>query len=118
MADMDRKTARKYRDNQGLSSDPKPDRSQRTRPDPFEADWPETLATLPKAPALEATTLFEDLIKRRPGIYQENQPRTLQRRVRDSATGAPSTFPSRKRTSPRSTGPVRSCRPTSRGATR
>lgn len=82
-ADMDRKTARKYRDNQKLPSDPTPERSWRTRPDPFEADWPDILAKLEEAPGLEARTLFEDLIERRPGIYQENQLRTLQRRVRD-----------------------------------
>ena len=35
------------------------------------------------APELEATTLFEDLLRRKPDGYAPGQLRTLQRRVRD-----------------------------------
>ena len=82
-AGMDRKTARRYRDNQILPSHPRPERTWRTRPDPFEDHWPEILRQLEEAPGLDARTLFEDLVERVPGRYQENQLRTLQRRVRE-----------------------------------
>lgn len=39
-ASMDRKTARKYIDGQKLPSELRADRDWRTRPDPFDADWP------------------------------------------------------------------------------
>jgi hypothetical protein len=57
-------------------------RTWRTRQDPFEADWEEIAGRLSEAPELEAKTLFEDLLRRRPGHYEEGQLRTLQRRVK------------------------------------
>lgn len=56
-------------------------RAYRTRTDPFAADWSELAAMLERAPELEAKTLFAWLGERRPGMYDQGQLRTLQRRV-------------------------------------
>jgi len=82
-AGMDRKTARGYLEMGKLPSQiPAAKRTWRTREDPFAADWPELEAMLDDAPELEAQTLFDDLVRRKPGKYQEGQVRTLQRRVK------------------------------------
>lgn len=81
-AGMDRKTARKYVRAEQLPSVMKQPRSWRTRPDPFEADWPWVQQQLEQAPELEAKTLFEVLVDKHPDRYQDGQLRTLQRRVR------------------------------------
>ena len=57
-------------------------RTWRTREDPFAADWAELRARLAEAPELEATTLFEDLLRRKPDGYTPGQVRTLQRRIK------------------------------------
>ncbi|MCX6546998.1 MAG: hypothetical protein NTW40_02985 [Acidobacteria bacterium] len=57
-------------------------RSWRTRLDPFEEDWSAIELRLLDAPELEGRILFEDLMLRRPGVYQEGQLRTFQRRVK------------------------------------
>jgi hypothetical protein len=76
-----RRTVAKYERLGRLPSALKQPRSYRTRADPFAADWPEVAAMLERAPELEAKTLFAWLCERRPGVYQEGQLRTLQRRV-------------------------------------
>ena len=76
-----RKTVRKYERLGKLPSEMKPERSYRTRSDPFESDWDELEPMLKIAPELEAKTLFDWLCERSPGKYQEGQLRTLQRRV-------------------------------------
>jgi hypothetical protein len=81
-ADMDRKTARKYLQAGKLPSEMKAPRDWRTRPDPFEEDWPEVEQLLRDTPGLEAKTVFELLSERHPGRYQEGQLRTLQRHIR------------------------------------
>ena len=81
-ADMDRKTARKYVTTGGLPSELTPARDWRTRPDPFEARWPEVEARLRATPELEARTLLELLQEKYPGEHDEGQLRTLQRRVK------------------------------------
>jgi len=81
-AGMDRKTARKYLSQKKLPSELRKPRTWRTRPDPFEAVWAEVEERLVAAPALEAKTLFEDLMERYPGKFQPGQLRTLQRRIR------------------------------------
>jgi hypothetical protein len=82
-ADMDRKTARKYVAAGKLPSEMRPAaRSWRTRPDPFEDDWPEVEALLRDTPELEAKTVFEFLVEKYPGHYEPGQLRTLQRKVR------------------------------------
>ena len=75
-------TARKYLRVGRLPSELTAPRTWRTREDPFAADWAELRARLVDAPELEATTLFEDLLRRNPDGYAPGQLRTLQRRVK------------------------------------
>ena len=82
-AGMDRATGRKYLRMGKAPSELRRPRTWRTRPDPFAEDWPEIEARLAEAPELEGLALFEDLMNRRPGRYQEGQIRTFQRRVKD-----------------------------------
>lgn len=79
---MDEKTARKYRDWEGLPSEMVKPRTWRTREDPFEAVWPEVLARLEAEPKLRPFTLFGWLQERYPGRFPDSQRRTLERRVR------------------------------------
>lgn len=81
-AGMHRNTGRKYLNTSQLPSDLRQPRSWRTRLDPFVEDWPAIELRLVDAPELEGRILFEDLMRRRPGVYQEGQLRTFQRRVR------------------------------------
>lgn len=81
-AGMHRNTARRYVELGKLPSELKEPRSWRTREDPFEEDWAEMAGRLEEAPELEAKALFEDLLRRHPGRYEEGQLRTLQRRVK------------------------------------
>lgn len=76
-----RHTVGKYERLGQLPSELRTPRTYRTRSDPFAADWPELAAMLERAPELEARTLFDWLGEQRPGVYQEGQLRTLQRRV-------------------------------------
>jgi hypothetical protein len=78
-----RKTVAKYEQLGQLPSQLKQLRTYRTRQDPFERDWPQLEQMLAAAPELEATTLFAWLNEQQPQRYQENQLRTLQRRVAD-----------------------------------
>lgn len=75
-------TGRKYRRVGRLPSELKEPRTWRTRADPFKEDWPEIEIRLGDAPELEARALFEDLMSRRPGSYEEGQLRSFQRRVK------------------------------------
>jgi len=81
-ADMDEKTARKYRELGRLPSENKVDHTWRTREDPFDEVWEEMKKKLEINPGLEATTLFEDLQRRYLGMFADGQLRTLQRRVK------------------------------------
>ena len=81
-ADMDEKTARKYRRLGKLPSEVKVEHSWRTREDFFADVWQEVEGNLQINPALEAKTLFEDLQRRYPGRFADGQLRTLQRRVK------------------------------------
>jgi Mu transposase, C-terminal domain len=76
-----RKTAAKYERLGKLPSDLKQPRRYRTRPDPFEQDWPAVESMLEAAPSLEAKTLFEWLCEQQPERYQAGQLRTFQRRA-------------------------------------
>lgn len=80
-ADMDRKTARKYVRMKQFPSEMHTERAWRTRTDPFAEDWPEIAGRLVEAPELEGKSLFEYLRRKRPGVYQEGQLRTFQRRI-------------------------------------
>lgn len=79
---MHRNTARKYVEAGKLPSQRKRVRTWRTREDPFAEDWAEVAGRLAEAPELEAKALFEDLMRRHSGRYQERQLRTFQRRVK------------------------------------
>lgn len=81
-AGMDRKTARRYLAADALPSELKPERSWRTRPNPFEDDWEEIVGLLETSPELNAKTIFEHLQEKKPGRYQDGQLRTLQRHIR------------------------------------
>lgn len=81
-AGLHRNTARRYLEAGKLPSELKQPRTWRTRQDPFAADWEEITGRLAEAPELEAKTLFEDLMRRRPGCYEEGQLRSFQRRVK------------------------------------
>ena len=80
-AGMHRNTASKHL-RRGELPTPSPERSWRTRSDPFDADWPQMEEMLTKAPGLEAKTLFGYLQEQRPGVYEAGQVRTFQRRVK------------------------------------
>jgi hypothetical protein len=81
-AEMDEKTARKYRDTGDLPSELKVDHTWRTRVDPFEDAWGEVTEMLSTEPRLEALTIFQDLQRKYPGKYQDGQLRTLQRGIK------------------------------------
>jgi Mu transposase, C-terminal domain len=82
-ADMDEKTARKYRDSGKLPSEMEGwPRAWRTRKDPFADVWEEVRAKLEISPGLQANTLFAWLQQTYPGRFQDGQERTLRRRIR------------------------------------
>ena len=54
----------------------------RTRPDPFETTWPLVFEWLEANPEETAKALFRRLQRDQPGVFPDNQLRTLQRRVR------------------------------------
>jgi len=81
-ADMDEKTARKYRRHGRLPSECRAAHRWRTRPDPFAEVWERVRQQLTDSPGLEAKTLFEALQREGPGGFADGQLRTLQRRVK------------------------------------
>jgi len=84
-AGMSVRTARKWETGPLPSSD-KPERSWRTRHDPFDGIWDEEIVPLLRRDErriLQATTLLELLDSRHPGRFGVGQLRTLQRRIRD-----------------------------------
>jgi len=83
-AGMSERTARKWQRGP-LPSATKAPRDWRTRPDPFVEVWPavvEPLLVEDKEGKLEAKTIFKELERRWPGVFEAGQLRTLQRRVR------------------------------------
>ena len=81
-AGMDRKTARKYRRLGRLPGEVAPERTWRTREDPFAEVWPEVYEQLQEAPGLEAKTLFAWLQTKYPTKFDDSQLRTFQRGVK------------------------------------
>ena len=81
-AGMDRKTARKYIKAGKLPSEMNKPHTWRTREDPFAEVWPKAEEKLKEIPELTAKELFEWLMGKYPGQFQEGQLRTFQRRVR------------------------------------
>lgn len=80
-AGMSVRTARKYERAGALPSQLKPPRTHRTRPNPFADDWAWVVAHLERDPAIQAKTLFAELVLRSPARYQPGQLRTLQRHI-------------------------------------
>jgi hypothetical protein len=80
-AGMSVKTAHKYERAGKLPSQVKRPHTWRSRPNPFEADWPWVVEQLERDPALQATTLFALLCAMQPGTYRSSQLRTLQRHI-------------------------------------
>jgi hypothetical protein len=81
-ANIDRTTGRKYLRAKQFPSEMRTERTWRTRPDPFAEDWADIEARLTDASDLDATSLFENLMRDRPGVYREGQIRTFQRHVK------------------------------------
>lgn len=81
-ADMDRKTARKYRDLGQLPSEAQAPHTWRTRPDPLLEVWPGIAELLCREPSLQAKTLLGWLEREHPGPDWHRHRRTLERRVR------------------------------------
>src|SRR5438270_3760906 len=81
-ADVDEKTARKYRDSDLLPGQRRVPHTWRTREDPFRDVWAELADQLRLNPGLQAKTLFLDLQRRYPGRFPDVQLRCLQRRIK------------------------------------
>jgi len=81
-AGMDEKTARKYLRHGRLPSQCLPERTWRTRDDPFQEVWEEVRELLGREPGLQAKTVFAHLQRQYPGRFADGQLRTLQRHVR------------------------------------
>ncbi len=82
LANMDEKTARKYRQLGRLPSEVAPQRTWRTRNDRFAEFWPEVFEQLREAPGLEAKALFQWLQGKHPGKFDDSQLRSFQRGVK------------------------------------
>ena len=80
-SDMDEKTARKYVKAGKLPSQMRVAHTWRTREDPFAAHWPVIEGMLADAPELEGKLLFEWLCDEFPGVHEEGQLRTFQRKI-------------------------------------
>lgn len=78
---MSENTARRYREG-APAKGARPQRTYRTRPDPFEAVWPEVEKMLEAAPGLESKTIFGLLLERPENAFTDGQLRTLQRKIR------------------------------------
>lgn len=81
-AGMDVKTARKYLADGKLPSENIPERTWRTRTDPFEQVWEEIRTQIETNPGLEGKTIFEALQRKYPGEFADGQLRTLQRHIK------------------------------------
>lgn len=80
-AGMSERTAHKYERAGQLPSRLKQPHLWKTRPDPFEEDWPWVVSHLERDAALQGTTLFALLCERHPERYRPTQVRTLQRHI-------------------------------------
>ncbi len=81
-ANMDRKTARKYRNLGQLPDEARKPHTWRTRLDPLVDVWPLVVEQLEQAPRLQAKALWGWLQQTQPGKCPESARRTFERRVR------------------------------------
>jgi hypothetical protein len=79
---MDRKTARKYRDLNQLPHEARQPHTWRTRLDPLVEVWSAVAEQLDREPRLQAKTLWEWLQRTQVGKCPESVRRTFERRVR------------------------------------
>ena len=90
-SDMDTKTARKYIRSRQMPSEMAVEHDWPTRKDAFESDWPAMKGLLETNSGLQAKTIFQHYQREYPGRYQDNQIRTLQRRIKEwRGTSGPS----------------------------
>ena len=90
-ADMDEKTARKYKRLRMLPSEVAKPHTWRTRKDPFESVWERVRGMLEVNYGLHGKTIFHYLQRQNPGQFADGQLRTLQRRIKTwRATEGPS----------------------------
>lgn len=82
-ANMDEKTARRYRRLGKVPSEVAVPHTWRTRPDPFRDIWEEIRSMLKINPGLQAKTIFGYLQHKYPGEFADGQLRTLQRRTKE-----------------------------------
>ncbi len=75
-------SARKYLNIGKLPSQSKAPRTWRTRADAFESVWPTVKEMLEANPGLEGKTIFEWLQRESPGIFEDGQLRSFQRRIK------------------------------------
>src|SRR5207302_7390526 len=81
-ANMDRKSARKYRELGQLPNEARQPRTWRTWPDALAEVWPAVVEQLQREPRLQAKTHWEWLRRSEPEKYAESKRRTFERRVR------------------------------------
>lgn len=79
---MCEKTAYKYLKSGRLPSQTKKPRKYRTRKDPFSDIWESVIPFLKDNEGIEAKTLFEYLQRENPGMFQDGQIRSFQRKVK------------------------------------
>lgn len=82
-SDMDRKSARKYRDGGQLPAEARKPRTWRTWPDAFAEVWPAVTEQLTLERSLQAKTLWAWLRQQHPGKFADSLRRTFERRVRE-----------------------------------
>ncbi len=82
-ADMDEKTARKYKRLRMLPSEVKKPHTWRTRKDPFDSVWEHVSSLLGVNSGLFGKTIFQYLQREYPGKFADGQIRTLQRKIKN-----------------------------------
>lgn len=80
-AGISERSARKYEHEGKLPSHLKQPHDWKSRPNPFEEDWPWIIAQLTRDRALQASTLFALICEQHPERYRPTQVRTLQRHI-------------------------------------
>ena len=81
-ANMDRKSARKYRNNGQSPEEARKPHTWRTRVDPLAEVWSAVAEQLTQEPRLQAKTLWQWLQQTQPGKCSVSSRRTFERRVR------------------------------------
>jgi hypothetical protein len=81
-ANMDRKSARKYRGSGPLPEEARRPHTWRTRPDPLAEVWPAVVEQLQQQRRLQAKTLWDWVQREQPGKCPVTARRTFERRVR------------------------------------